>query len=83
MKIYVGRWDLLPEDWEGVEGLYDRTEKEIADEVDREIGVWARRPPYNQYNNFMGFYSPEEFEETFNHTLTEFIDSKDYWIKIF
>lgn len=83
MKIYVGRWDLLPEEWEGYNGLSEKSEKEIKAEVTREINAWADMPPYNPYNNFMGFYSQEEFEETFNQCLTHFIDSKDYWIKIF
>lgn len=83
MKIYVGRWNLLPDSWEGYNGLSEKSEEEIKAEVTREINAWADMPPYNPYNNFMGFYSPEEFEETFNQCLTHFIDSKDYWIKIF
>lgn len=83
MKIYVGRWDLLPASWEGYNGLSEKSEEEIKLEVTREINVWADMPPYNPYNNFMGFYTHQEFEETFNQCLTHFIDSKDYWIKIF
>lgn len=83
MIIYVGRWDLLPEEWEGINGLYEKSEEEIKAEVTREISVWAETPPYNPYNNFMGFYAPDEFEDTFNQCLTNFISSKDYWIKIF
>lgn len=82
MKVYVGRWDLLPEEWEGINGLYEKSEEEIKAEVKREIDAWEDIH-HNPYNNFMGFYNPDEFEDTFNQCLTHFIDSKDYWIKIF
>ena len=29
MKIYVGRWSLLPESWEGYNGLSEKSEEEI------------------------------------------------------
>ena len=82
MKIYVGRWDLLPEEWEGYNGLSEKSEEEIIAEVKREIDAWEDIY-HNPYNNFMGFYSLKDFEETFNQCLTHFIDSRDYWIKIF
>lgn len=76
MKIYVGRWDLLPEEWEGVNGLYEKSEKEIEAEVSREVDL-------DEEDCFIAIYEDEEFEETFNHTLTEHISSNKYWIKIF
>lgn len=82
MEIYVGRWDLLPDSWEGYNGLSEKSEEEIKAEVKREIDAWEDIY-HNPYNNFMGFYSPKDFEDTFNQCLTHFINSKDYWIKIF
>lgn len=76
MKIYVGRWDLLPESWEGYNGLSEKSEKEIMAEVSREVDIMEE-------DTFIAIYESEEFEDTFNQCLTHFIDSKDYWIKIF
>ena len=76
MKIYVGRWDLLPANWEGFNGLSEKAEAQISDEILRQ-GFLCAEP------NYIGIYDAEEFEETFNQCLTHFIDSKDYWIKIF
>lgn len=82
MKIYVGRWDLLPEEWEGINGLYEKSEEEIAAEISREVDQDAAENRYYE-DNLIAIYEPEEFEDTFNQCLTHFIDSKDYWIKIF
>ncbi len=76
MKIYVGRWNLLPDSWEGYNGLSEKSEAQISDEVLRQ-GFLCAEP------NYIGVYDAEEFEDTFNQCLTHFIDSKDYWIKIF
>ena len=83
MKIYVGMWDLLPSNWEGINGLNKATEEEIKAEVKREIDAWADIPPYNPYNNFMGFYSPKDFEAEFNYDTKNKFTSETYWIKIF
>lgn len=76
MKIYVGRWGLLPAEWEGYNGLNEKSEEEIFDEVVREKLLC-------QIPNYIGVFDAAEFEDTFNQCLTHFIDSKDYWIKIF
>ena len=76
MKIYVGRWDLLPAEWEGYNGLCEKSEKEIRAEISREVDILEE-------DTFIAVYEPDEFEDTFNLSLTHFIDSKDYWIKIF
>ena len=76
MRIYIGRWDLLPAEREGINGLYDRTEDEIRAEVCREEALDCE-------DTYIADYEPEEFEETFNHTLTHFLSSQKYWIKIF
>lgn len=80
MKIYVGRWDLLPEEWEGINGLYEATKQDIVSELIREIEQYAMS---HRKEDFMGAYTLEEFEDTFNHCLTRFLDSRVYWIKIF
>lgn len=76
MKIYVGRWDLLPKELEGYNGLSEKSEEEIRAEVSREVDILEE-------DTFIAIYEPDEFEDTFNQCLTRFIDSKDYWIKIF
>lgn len=76
MTIYVGRWDLLPAEWEGINGLDEKSEEEIRKEVSREVDL-------REEDNFIAVYTPDEFEATFNHTLTHHISSQHYWIKIF
>lgn len=76
MTIYVGRWDLLPESWEGVNGLYEKSEEEIRAEISREVDL-------EEWDHEIAVYTPAEFEETFNHTLTQHLSSQRYWIKIF
>lgn len=76
MKIYVGRWNLLPESWEGYNGLSEKSEEEIKAEVSREVNIMEE-------DSFIAIYEPDEFEETFNQCLTRFISSREYWIKIF
>ena len=76
MRIYVGRWDLLPAEWEGYNGLVEKDEEEIKAEVSRQVDTMEE-------DNFIAVYTTEEFEETFNQCLTHFIDSRDYWIKLF
>ena len=75
MIIYVGRWDLLPEEWEGYNGLNTKDHWDIAEEVSRE--------KRHVKDKFIDEYTAEEFEDTFNQGLTRFIDSRNYWIKIF
>ena len=80
MKIYVGRWDLLPEGWEGINGLYEASEQEIRDEVERQDFVCIDEMR-EEYDN-IGIYTPEEFEEEFNANKGD-LNGGDYWIKIF
>lgn len=81
MKIYAGRWDLLPASWEGYNGLCEMSEEEIKAETKRQQEHLLRKTGYE--DDFIAVYTPEEFEETFNQCLTRFIDSNTYWIKIF
>lgn len=78
MKIYVGRWDLLPAEWEGYNGLVEKSEREIISELSREVDI----DPYGQDNN-IGIYEPMEFEESFNYDSEQKMDSDIYWIRIF
>lgn len=81
MKIYVGRWSLLPKEWEGINGLYEKTEDEIRSEIGREIDKWAEVNPYE--DNLMGVYSLAEFEEEFNGDNEAAFHGSTYFIKIF
>ena len=72
-NVYVGRWDLLPAEWEGINGLYEKSEEEIYQEVKRQ---WLESG-----DNHIEVYSPQEFEETFNQYNE--LNASEYWIKIF
>lgn len=76
MKIYVGRWDLLPEEWEGYNELVGKTEAEIFNEIVREVDVDGK-------DRFIAIYKPREFEDTFNGDLIGAFNNEKYWIKIF
>lgn len=76
MTIYVGRWDLLPLDWEGINGLYDKNRFEIAQEIEREKKLAGDN------DGFIGEYYPFFFEDAFNHDLGGRLSATDYWIKI-
>lgn len=81
VRIYVGRWDLLPAEWEGINGLYEATKDDILTELGREIEEWAKLNPYE--DNLMGVYTLIEFEEEFNGDNERKLNGTDYWIKIF
>lgn len=81
MKIYVGRWDALPEEWEGYNGLVEKNREEIVAEIGREIELYAEK--YSEEDNTMGVYEPFEFEESFNYDSNQKMDSDIYWIRIF
>ena len=81
MKIYVGRWDLLPDDWEGVNGLYEADQEKMLHEIAREVAEWAES--HSVEDNNMGVYSPEEFEETFNADDSGEFNGLTYFIKFY
>lgn len=83
MKIYVGRWDLLPEEWEGINGLYEKSEEEIRKEVLREFTVANDKHFDDDIDPLIGTYSPIQFEETFNADNNSSFHGTTYWIKIF
>ena len=81
MKIYVGRWDLLPVSWEGYNGISEKVEPEISRELSREIDEYAKT--HTKEDILMGVYNEVEFEETFNQDIEERFNTQTYWIKIF
>lgn len=81
MKIYVGRWDVLPASWEGYNGLCERGENEILHEVSEQQRVCRNRPCDKDY--YPGVYTPKQFEETFNSDINNDFRTDTYWIKIF
>lgn len=81
MTIYVGRWDLLPKSWEGINGLYEKEEKEISDEINRQMNKFYEKNGYDDNN--IGRYTATEFEETFNQDLDDELKTSKYFIKIF
>ena len=85
MKIFIGRFDLLPEDWEGINGLNEKKESEIKAEVRRQqaLVVADDEMSGNDDYDYIDEYTQKEFEDTFNHSTSSFISSEHYWIKIF
>ena len=87
MRIYVGRWDLLPAEWEGeMHGLDEKSKFDIIDEVARQRTlVKDTDEPMNSYTPYslINSYTPKEFEATFNNDLENKLNTEDYWIKIF
>lgn len=81
MKIFVGRWDLLPASWEGINGLTKSNQEEIMRELSREIEEYDDTHPRTDPR--MGVYTPEEFEDEFNYDTKNNFTTETYWIKIF
>lgn len=81
MNVYVGRWDLLPYDWEGINGLSAKSKDEIIAEISREIEEYADTHPVE--DNIMGVYTIEEFEDEFNYDTKNKLTTETYWIKFF
>ena len=79
-KIYVGRWNLLPDSVEGYNGLVEMDRKAVVAELAREMDIYDKENPVE--DSRMGVYTPKEFEEEFNQTLENHFNSKDYWIRI-
>ena len=71
---------MLPREWEGINGLYEKSEDEIRQELCRELDEWAKTNPYE--DNLMGAYTPAEFEEEFNGNDGDFNGSV-YFVKFY
>ena len=78
MRIYVGLWSLLPKEWEGYNGLVEKTEEEINAELSREIAL-----PEGYYDNILAIYTRKEFEETLNQDLNHEFRTDKYWVRFF
>lgn len=76
-NVYVGRWDLLPEKWDGIRGLTEMFPDAIIREVGRQMKVVGNKDP------LLGTYTLQEFEETFNYDAKGLLTTDTYWIKIF
>ena len=77
MMFYVGKWTLLPDEWDGINGLYEKSEDDIREEIIRELEL------RKNCDDFIGIYTREEFEETFNGDDEGALDGVTYWLKIF
>lgn len=76
MKIYVGRWDFLPDEWEGYNGLSKMDSWDASEEVAREMR-------HMKEDKLIGEYTDLEFEDTFNQDINNSLRTDTYWIKIF
>lgn len=76
MRIYVGRWDLLPEEMEGYNGLSKMDSWDASEEVAREMR-------HTKEDKLIGEYTEVEFEDTFNQDINNSLRTDRYWIKIF
>lgn len=85
MEIYVGRWDMLPKEWDGRDGLRSKSKTEIEEEVLREQVLPCRSDPRLAGmcpNTLIGVYSFERYEETFNKDIYGHLSPDTYWIRI-
>lgn len=74
--VCVGRWEWLPADWEGFNGL---SEKEMVSV----IGEAQRQHKEHPADGMVGVYTDRQFEDTFNQDLIGAMNTKDYFIKIY
>ena len=81
MTIFVGRWDALPAEVEGYNGLVNMNREEIVREVAREMELYETK--FREEDSMMGAYTPQEFEEAFNYDSNQKMDSDIYWIRIY
>lgn len=80
MKIFVGRWDLIPDSTPHY-AISAWSRAEVVAELAREIDEYAKS--HDVEDNNMGAYDAQEFEDTFNGKTSDHINTKDYWIRIF
>lgn len=76
MKIYVGKYEHLPQEWEGYNGLVEKSESAIMAEVQRQIGI-------DEDDDLIGVYEKGDFEEAINGLLNPDLRVCDYWVRIF
>lgn len=75
MKIYVGRWDLFNEVYEGIWDL----ENLSPEEVEREVAREADRPDADRR---IAVYTPKELEAEFNNDIDGSFNTETYWMRI-
>lgn len=80
MIVLVGRWDLLPEDWEGINGLYEKSYEEIKQEVGRQMDAYHDK--FGEDDPNIGSYTRMEFQETFNGDNEGTFNGTTYFIHI-
>ena len=81
MIIYVGRWDLLPKDWDVINGLYEKSKEELSAEINRQMNAYYDIHKEDDFN--IGSYTGDEFEETFNGDNAGTFNGTTYFIKFF
>lgn len=72
VMVCIGRWDLLPPSWDGINGLYHQPAKAIIEEAERERilldhDVKEGLGP----DNFVGVMTLEQFEEECNNFIDD------------
>lgn len=87
MRIYIGMYELLPEEHYGCEGVSSMTEEEVKVEITRQQQVLGPDNPkaMDSYTPeaLVGEYTPGLFEETFNNDLRNGLNTSSYWIRMF
>lgn len=81
MQVCVGRWDLLPKEWDGINGLYNKSGRSIIKEADREETVAEKEYPDDR---FIGVFSLVEFEEELNQYIDDgrkYFSPVTHWVK--
>lgn len=80
MTILVGRWDMLPEEWEGINGLYEKSDEEIMQEVGRQMDAFFDKHGHDDFR--IGAYTRMEFQEEFNGDNEGGFNGTTYFIHI-
>lgn len=78
--IYVGRWDLLREEWGHEVDLGKMTRQELRDEIGRQIDIATDDNLDDR--DYIGAYSPKEFEDEFNGSHPGWLSSENYFVKL-
>ena len=77
IKVCIGRWEWLPADWEGINGLYSKPGPVIVKEA-------LRHEKMDAYK-WSGVYTLAEFEEEVNGydpAKRKPLSFSKYWIKV-
>lgn len=85
VMVCIGRWDLLPPSWEGINGLYHQPAKAIIKEAERERNLldWDVKEGLGP-DDFVGVMTLEQFEEESNNWVDdghEDFTPASHWVK--